>query len=142
MYYLLQQTICHRLVQFSVAKVEGSRRMASLCFFYQKIHFQLIFYLKASQKHSSNLNKLVCVLQVAKKLVKNQIETTNLSKHSILFFSSKIRAKNHQHQIFLIEWNILTPNLIILVVIIATTKYFFFLQSFLGDSLPCTKTKK
>jgi len=97
-------------------------------FFYQKIHFQLIFYLKASQKHSSNLNKLVCVLQVAKKLVKNQIETTNLSKHSILFFfSSKIRAKNHQHQILLIEWNILTPNLIILVVIIATTKYFFFL---------------
>jgi hypothetical protein len=62
----------------------------------------------------------------SKKLVKNQIKTTNPSKHRYTF-SNKIRAKNYHHQILLVEWNILTPNLIILVAKIATTKYFLFL---------------
>jgi hypothetical protein len=62
----------------------------------------------------------------SKKLVKNQIKTTNLSKHRYTL-SNKIRAKNYHHQILIVEWNILTPNLINLVAKIATTKYFFFL---------------
>jgi hypothetical protein len=81
-----------------------TRNQAETCILFFELNN--LFYLQTHEKQITQLNKPICVLEVAKiSLKKNQLETPNISKPRSIFLGNLNINNNHRQTLF-IKWNI------------------------------------